>query len=87
MARFIIADLTDAIEVRKELDNIIPEVRSVPVKPIILAPADVFVTFEDYKDCSWVLELFPYQDLSHAIASLPEMVLKPAEAKVVELRK
>ena len=87
MARFIIADLTDATEVRLELAKIVPDLPSVPVQPLVLASSTDYVTFADIRRYHWVLEPFRYRDLSHAIASLPEMILKPAEAKVMELRR
>jgi hypothetical protein len=87
MARFIIADLTDATEVRLELAKIVPDLPSVPVQPIVLASATEYVTFDDMRHYPWVLKLFRYTGLGHAIASLPEMVLTPVEAKVAEQRR
>jgi hypothetical protein len=86
MARFVIADLTDATEVRAELAKIVPDLPSVPVQPLILASQTEYITFVDIRRYPWVLEPFRYQDPDHAIASLPEMVLAPAEAKVAEMR-
>ena len=88
MARFIIADLTDTTgEVRVELTNIVPNLPSVPVQPLILASTSPYVTFDDYKKYPWVLKLFRYQDLNDAINSLPEKILKPVEAYVTEHRR
>jgi uncharacterized protein YjbI with pentapeptide repeats len=87
MARFVIADLTDATEVRFELGKVVPELPSVPVQPLILAHQEVPVSIRDLRrSYHWVLEPFRYDDPSHAIASLPEKVLGPAEAKVAEIR-
>jgi len=86
MARFIIADLTDATEVRLELAKIVPDLSSVPVQPLVLASSTEYVTFADFRHYHWVLEPFRYKGLDHAIASLTEMILAPAEAKVRELR-
>ncbi len=86
MARFIVVDLTDATEVRLELGKIVPDLPSVPVQPLILASQAEYVTFGDIRRYPWVLEPFRYMDLAHAIASLPEMVLTPAEAKLTEMR-
>jgi uncharacterized protein YjbI with pentapeptide repeats len=87
MARFVFADLTDATEVRAELPKIVPAFPLVPIQPLILASQTEYVTFEEdiRRNRPWVLETFRYQDLDHAIASLPEMVLA-AEAKVAEVR-
>ena len=87
MACFIIADITDATEVRHELGAIVPGLPNVPVQPLVLGTADVYATFkENYKHYHWVLPPFRYDDLDHAIASLPKMVLDPVEAKLKELQ-
>jgi uncharacterized protein YjbI with pentapeptide repeats len=86
MSRFIIADVTDATEVRLELAKIVPDLPSVPVQPLVLASATEYVTFDDLRYYSWVLKPFRYTDLDNAITSLSEMVLAPAEAKVAEQR-
>jgi hypothetical protein len=86
MARFIIADLTDATEVRLELAKIVPDLPSVPVQPLVLASATEYVTFQDIQRHGWVLPPFRYEGLDHAIAALPDMILGPAEAKVREIR-
>jgi Pentapeptide repeats (8 copies) len=86
MARFVIADLTDASEVKLELAKIVPDLPLLPVQPLILASAAEYVTFKDILRYPWVLEPFRYENLDHAIASLPEMVLAPVEAKVTKLR-
>jgi hypothetical protein len=86
LARFVVADLTDAAEVKLELAKIVPDLPSVPVQPLILASQSEYATFVDIRGYPWVLEPFRYRDPDHAIASLPEMVLAPAEAKVAEVR-
>jgi hypothetical protein len=86
MARFVVADLTDATEVRLELAKIVPNLPSVPVQPILLASATAYATFQDLKPYPWVLEPFRYQDLPDAIASLPNMVLERVETKLKPLR-
>jgi uncharacterized protein YjbI with pentapeptide repeats len=86
MARFIVADVTDATEVRLELAKIVPELPTVPVQALLLAASTVYSTFEDIKRYPWVLEPFRYRDLDHAITALPSMVLDPIEAKLKQLR-
>jgi uncharacterized protein YjbI with pentapeptide repeats len=54
MARFVVADLTDATEVRQELRAIVPDLPSVPVQPLILASQAEFVTFQDFRPYTWV---------------------------------
>jgi uncharacterized protein YjbI with pentapeptide repeats len=86
MARFIVADLTDATEVRLELREIVPHLPSVPVQPLLAASADAYITFQDLNAYHWVLEPFRYRDLEHAITSLPNRVLDPVETKLKQLR-
>jgi uncharacterized protein YjbI with pentapeptide repeats len=86
MAHFIVADLTDATELRAELAKIVPDLPSVPVQPLVLASETEYETFKDIRRYPWILEPFRYEEPAHAISSLPEMVLTPADAKVTELR-
>ncbi len=86
VARFVIADITDATEVRVELNNIIPKFTSLPVQPILLRGEQEFVSLLRLKKFPWVLPSFEYDSLEHLLANLEESVVGPAEAKVLELR-
>jgi uncharacterized protein YjbI with pentapeptide repeats len=85
MARFIIADLTEAKSIPQELQRIVPDLPSVPVQPVLQASAEEYSMFEHFKRFPWVLETYRYQDLEEVIASLPEKVIAPAELKANEL--
>jgi uncharacterized protein YjbI with pentapeptide repeats len=87
MARFVIADITDARSIPQELERIVPRLTSVPVKPILLSSADEYGMFEDFKPYNWVLEIHRYNDLSDLLKSLGEKVIAPAEEKAKELQK
>jgi hypothetical protein len=86
MARFVIADITDAKSIPQELKTIVPDLPSVPVRPIILASQREYAMFEHFRRYPWVLPEFLYDDQDHLLASLVTEIIKPAEAKVLELR-
>jgi uncharacterized protein YjbI with pentapeptide repeats len=85
MARFIIADLTEAKSIPQELQRIVPDLPSVPVQPVLQASAEEYSMFEHFKRYPWVLETYRYQSLDEVITALPEKVIAPAELKAKEL--
>lgn len=86
MARFVIADITDARSIPQELERIVPRLSSVPVQPILLSFADEYGMFEDFKPYNWVLKIHRYIDLDDLLKSLAEKVIAPAEQKAKELQ-
>ncbi len=86
MARFIIADITDAKSIPQELQAIVPNLPSVAVQPIIHVDGYEYAMFEHFQWYPWVLEVHQYQDQAQLIAEISEKVIEPAEAKVNELR-
>jgi uncharacterized protein YjbI with pentapeptide repeats len=81
MARFVIADITDARSIPQELMRIVPFLPTVPVQPLILATQHEYGMFRDFALYPWVLEPFLYKDQSALLAELDEKVIAPAEAK------
>jgi uncharacterized protein YjbI with pentapeptide repeats len=85
MARFIIADLTEAKSLPQELQEIVPDLPSVPVQPILLAADYEYGMFEHFKRYPWVLEVYRYDDPDQVITSLEAKIISPAAAKAREL--
>jgi uncharacterized protein YjbI with pentapeptide repeats len=85
LARFVIADITDATEVRTELHKIIPDFPSLPVQPILLRGQPEFVSMRHLNKFPWLLPTFEYDHQEHLLVSLRD-VIGPAEAKAREFR-
>ena len=84
MARFVIADITDARSIPQELMAIVPNLPSVPVQPLLLASQREYAMFDFFRRFPWVLEPYHYDDQESLLASLDEKVIAPAEAKAKE---
>src|SRR5579864_533849 len=81
MARFVIADITDAKSIPQELLAIVPNKPSVPVQPLLLASQSEYGMFEHFRRYPWVLEPFIYKSQKELLAKLQKKVIMPAEAK------
>jgi uncharacterized protein YjbI with pentapeptide repeats len=80
MARFVIADLTDAKRVLPELRRLTRDVGS-PIVPIVReGPAGLPLALADLDGLRTALPVFFYRDAEHLIEALDEAVIKPAEA-------
>jgi uncharacterized protein YjbI with pentapeptide repeats len=86
MARFVIADITDARSIPAELEIIVSQLPSVPVQPLILSSDYEYGLFEHIRRFPWVLEPWRYENQKDLLAFLQEKVIVPAEAKAIELR-
>jgi uncharacterized protein YjbI with pentapeptide repeats len=86
MARFVIADISDAKAVLQELRAIVPDLPSVPVQPIILATQEEPGMFDFYRSRPSFLTVHRYADQEQLLADLGDKVIRPAELKVLELR-
>ena len=88
LARFVIADISDAKSIPQELRAIVPDLPSVPVQPLILNSQEEPGMFDFFNPRlrPSVLETHRYDDLEQLISDLSERVINPAERRVLELR-
>ncbi len=85
MARFIIADITDAKSIPQELQAIVPNLPSVPIQPLLLGSATEYGMFEHFRRYPWVLEICRYHDPDELIQSIQTKIIAPAEEKAKAL--
>jgi uncharacterized protein YjbI with pentapeptide repeats len=81
MARFVIADLTDAKSVLQELQTIVPNNPSVPVQPILLASQEEPGMFDFIRRFPWVLKTYPYHSTDELLASLEQIIARAEGTK------
>ena len=70
LARFVLADITDATEVRVELQKIVPDFTSLAVQLLLLRGHPEFVSLPRLTKFPWVRPVFEYDDKKHLLASL-----------------
>jgi len=85
MARFVIADLTDAKSIPQELSAIIPNLPSVAIQPLIHVDDTEYAMFEHWQRYPWVLETYRYATLVTLLTHLKEDVIDPAEQRANEI--
>jgi uncharacterized protein YjbI with pentapeptide repeats len=81
LARFMVADITDAKSIPQELMAIVPNLPSVPVQPLLSASQHEYGMFEHFRRYPWVLKPFLYKSRTELLAELVRKVIAPAEAK------
>src|SRR2546421_9595116 len=88
MPRFIMTDMTDPRSVPHELRAIIPDLRSVPIQPLIEASQKEYGMFNIYKAYPWVLPLYYYrdEDLTSLLEFLEGKIIQLVEEKAKELK-
>jgi uncharacterized protein YjbI with pentapeptide repeats len=79
MARFVVADITDAKSIPQELAEIVPHLPSVPVQPLLLEGSAEYGMFEHFRHYPWVLKMYTYPSSERLIANLGDCVIGPAE--------
>jgi uncharacterized protein YjbI with pentapeptide repeats len=88
LSKFVIADITNPKSAPLELQATVPEIM-VPFRPIIEEGEKPFAMLQDlwvkYRD--WVFEPIYYSSVDALIASLDEKIIRPAEARFIELLK
>ena len=86
MARFVIADISDAKSVLLELQAIVPHSPKLPVQPIIVAGQKEPGMFDSFEAYPWCLKVYPYDNPAQLLAEVGDMVISPIEAEVAKLR-
>ncbi len=86
LARFILADLTDAKSVPQELHAIVPHLPSVPVQPLLEASSVEYGMFEHFLRYPWVLPICRYSSIGDLMPSLAHAILAPVVARSDEMR-
>jgi uncharacterized protein YjbI with pentapeptide repeats len=86
MARFVIADISDAKSVLQELQAIVPHSPKLPVQPIIVAGQKEPGMFDSFEAYPWFLKVHPYENPDQLLVDLQDRVVGPLEAEVAKLR-
>jgi len=85
MARFVIADITEAKSIPQELSHIVPFLPSVPIVPLLEVSDREYGMYEHFISFLWVQPIYHYRDLDELLHSLQEHIIDPAEKRVREL--
>ena len=85
MARFVIADLTEAKSIPQELQQIVPDLPSVPILLLLQARAKEYSMAEHFKRYPWVLPIYRYHNVDDIHQSMKKHIIGLAERKAVEV--
>ena len=81
LAGYIIADVTDAAEIRVEIRHIVDHHRNVPIQPVLLdGKSDWFGSDELRGERALILDTFRYKDRAHLIRSVPALMQRMDKA-------
>ena len=80
MARFVIADITDAKSIPQKLTRIVPALPSVPIQPLLLASQHEYGIFEHFKRFPWVLEPHGFNELMSRVTPKSSTNERPVRA-------
>jgi hypothetical protein len=86
MARFVIADISDAKSVLQELQAIVPGSPKLAVQPIIIAEQEEPGMFDSFEAYPWFLKVNRYDTPTQLLDHLDDRVIGPIEAEVAKLR-
>lgn len=87
LSKFVIADITDPKSIPQELSQIVPNMTSLPVQPIILAGHSDYGMFEHFKRYPWVLEIIEYIDDNDIKHNMIDKIISSCKNKIIELHK
>lgn len=79
LARFVVADITDAISIPQELVSIVQELPSLPVLPILLNERKPWGMFDHISRYPWVLPIVNYGANGMTEEELARLVVAPVE--------
>jgi uncharacterized protein YjbI with pentapeptide repeats len=85
LARFVIADLTDAKSVLQELTSIVSQRPLLPIQPILVASQEEPGMLDYFRAHNSFLKTVRYREKEKLLKSLKVKVILPAEEKVKEL--
>ncbi|MGE0373623.1 MAG: pentapeptide repeat-containing protein [Gammaproteobacteria bacterium] len=79
MARFVIADITDAHSIPQELVSIVEQLPSLPIQPILEQGSKPWGMFDHIRRYPWVLDVQDYAASKKLSSDLYRRIIAPAE--------
>lgn len=87
MARFVIADITEAKSIPQELQSIVPNLPSVPVQPLLQRAKNEYSMFEHFKRYPWVLPIQHYDGHGDLLSLFENKVFPIIEKRLRGLKR